>query len=525
MKSKSLSPILDAQGQPMVKMGSRPYIAADTFTQELATWNPLLGSADGDYNFDRDTIVARTRDMARNSGWAASAVSKHLDNVIGSGFRLSSKPDYQALGQSPDWAVEFARQVESGWRLYSEDPDFYMDAARQDNFAGLLGLGFRHKIQDGDALAAVLWSDDKPFNKYATTIQILDPDRLSNPHNGFDTPALRAGVERNMFGAPIAYHIRKAHPYDFYTNGASYEWERVERETAWGRRQIIHAYDKDRAEQSRGVSIMAPVLERFKMVDKYDRVELQAALLNATFAAFIESPFDHELLADALDGSSTSFNAYQDQRSKFHDKRAISMQGVRIPTLFPGEKFNFQQATRPAYQFGEFEKACLRNIAAGCGLSYEQLTQDWTSTNYSSARAALMEVWKFMLRGRQSFADQFATPIFILWLEEAISRGDIILPKGAPDFYEGKAAYSRCRWIGPGRGWIDPVKEAQAAQMRMDMGISTLEDECAEQGGDWEEKLYQRARELKMCKELGLPPPAWAAQPIMYAVPSDQTGQ
>lgn len=51
---------------------------------------------------------------------------------------------------------------------------------------------------------------------------------------------------------------------------------------------------------------------------------------------------------------------------------------------------------------------------------------------------------------------------------------------------------------------VDPVKEAQASQIRMEAGLSTLEDECASQGLDWEEVLMQRVRELKRMKELGL---------------------
>jgi len=74
----------------------------------------------------------------------------------------------------------------------------------------------------------------------------------------------------------------------------------------------------------------------------------------------------------------------------------------------------------------------------------------------------------------------------------------------APDFYESKAAWTRCKWIGPGRGWIDPVKEAKAAHLRMRTGLSTLEDECASQGLDWEEVLEQLAREKAKIAELGL---------------------
>lgn len=47
----------------------------------------------------------------------------------------------------------------------------------------------------------------------------------------------------------------------------------------------------------------------------------------------------------------------------------------------------------------------------------------------------------------------------------------------------------------------------------MEIGLSTLEDEWAAQGLDWEEVLEQRAREQAKLRELGLvlseaPPPA-----------------
>jgi capsid protein len=44
----------------------------------------------------------------------------------------------------------------------------------------------------------------------------------------------------------------------------------------------------------------------------------------------------------------------------------------------------------------------------------------------------------------------------------------------------------------------------------MDGGLSTLRDEAKEQGRDWEEVLHQRAIEVRMFKDLGLPLPDWA---------------
>jgi capsid protein len=62
------------------------------------------------------------------------------------------------------------------------------------------------------------------------------------------------------------------------------------------------------------------------------------------------------------------------------------------------------------------------------------------------------------------------------------------------------------------RGWISPTEEAGAAIMRMDGALSTLEDECAEQGLEFEEVLEQRRYEIGLFKEYGIPVPEWAGQ-------------
>src|SRR5437899_9306464 len=100
------------------------------------------------------------------------------------------------------------------------------------------------------------------------------------------------------------------------------------------------------------------------------------------------------------------------------------------------------------------------------------------------------------MTGRSEFmATSFADPTYGLWLEEAINRGEVVLPKGVPGFYDARSSWAMCRWIGPGRGWIDPVKEVQASVMKIDAGLSTLEGEAAEQGHDWLEVAEQRAYE------------------------------
>ncbi len=499
--------IVNADGRPMPRaQTSYAHAAADRLSQELASWNPPLRSADSAWLPERDTVAARVQDLARNNGWASGAMQRFVDQAIGANFRLSYRPDYLALGLDADWARDFRRSVEARFRQFAEDPRCYCDAAERQPLSGLLGLAFRQRLVDGEALAVAHWFR-RPDTPWATAIQMVDPDRLSTPAGRIENERLRGGVELDPWGAPRAYHIRAAHPGDAYDlSGRAFRWLRIPRKTPHGRVRVVHFFEPERAGQTRGKSLLTPVIERLQMEHRYSRIELQAALVNAVFAAFIESPMDHTLLEEALD---TGVSAYQKQRADFHEDRRLTLDGVRIPTLFPGEKFNFSTAARPHAAFGDFERAVLRYIAAAIGQSYEQLAQDWSQTNYSSARAALLESWKFLTARRDAFAGGFARQIFALWLEEEFDSGALDLPDGAPGFWEAFPAWTRCRWIGPGRGWVDPTKEAQAGLMRMDALVSTLEDEAAEQGKDWEEILEQAAHERARKASLGLPETTW----------------
>jgi capsid protein len=102
------------------------------------------------------------------------------------------------------------------------------------------------------------------------------------------------------------------------------------------------------------------------------------------------------------------------------------------------------------------------------------------------------------------FGEQIVEPMHLAWADEAFDKGYLEEPKGAPGFWEIPGAYLSARWNGPGRGYVDPVKEAEAPALRIEGMISTLEDENAEQGVDLEDRLDQIAYEEEALKERGL---------------------
>ena len=137
-------------------------------------------------------------------------------------------------------------------------------------------------------LATAEWLPDRggPYDKhYATAIQIIDPARLCNPNGLMDTERLRAGVELDRHSAPRAYHIREAMQGDYWMGTAPYTWKRVPRETAWGSRQVLHVFEPERPGQTLGKSGIAAILAKSKTLERFQDVNLEAAIVNATYTS------------------------------------------------------------------------------------------------------------------------------------------------------------------------------------------------------------------------------------------------
>lgn len=528
--------ILDVHGRPMERQPSRrrgamalggsnanlPWDAADREGAHMAAWQPYLWSSDGELNPYRDTIVARIRDLTRNDGWASGTITRILDNAVGANFRPIAKPDWRALAAhtgikafDAGWAYEYSKALDAGYRTWANGRGRWCDVQRSMTIGQQLRVGFRHKLVDGDALAQLQWRLERcrPGKaRYATCVQLLDPDRLSNPQMAFDSHKLRGGVEVDEDSVAVAYHIRGAHQGDWWAAGDSVRWDRIERETEDGRPVIVHDYDRDRAGQHRGGSgILAPVVTRLKMLFRYDVAELDASILNAVFGAWLESPFDPEFAESVFDAGD-KIGGYQSARQDYHAESPVRIPGAggALPTLFPGERMGQLDAKRPSGNFIAFEKAALRNIASAAGLSAQQVSNDWSDVNYSSARGAMLEFWKTMTRRRDDFATGFAQPIFTAFVEEAHEIDRLPLPNGAPEFLEFPDAYARAKWIGPGRGWIDPVNEVKGAILGMDSALMDYDELCAEQGIDGDDMILARAQTLQRFKDAGLVPPTWA---------------
>lgn len=488
---------------------------AERASRETVNWNASTRSPDAMINPVKKQADARAREMQMNDGYVAGAANLLRDSIVGASYMLNATPNLQLLGFDEAWAEEFQLEVEARWFLYAESPAAWMDACGILTMTDQLRLAIMSKFHTGEVLATAEW-DRGVGRAYRTCLLPLAPARLSNPNGESDSDNLRRGIRYTDMGRPIGYHIQNGDPGDNWMSTKQNTWRYVPTAKPWGRRQVIHIYDKQQPDQSRGVSAMTAALKQMKMTKKFQDITLQNAVINASFAAAIESELPPDVLFQQM-GGTPDYNAVLQQyleglMAYVGGSNNIQIDGAKIPHLFPGTKLNLKPMGTPGGVGTDFENSLLRHTAAALDLSFEEFAREYSNSTYSSLRAGMATTRRSMLVQKKQVADRYATEAYWLLLEEMVSAGDVPRPAGWSKnkfqamFYQPlmKEALGQCSWIGAGYPQIDELKETQAALMRIKGGLSTVEAETAKLGGDWRSNFKQRKRETKMAEELGL---------------------
>lgn len=487
---------------------------------ELSVWRARNVSADAAVLKDAGQLRARARDLVRNNPLAKNAVRMNRDAVSGSGMKLSLKIDWRTLGLgSIEAAAEWQDHVVRAWEAYAESVEFQCDARRQRTFSQIFALVDQTDYVDGECLAVL---EMKPgVGIYQTCVNLVDVDRLSNPTGVPESDGIRGGIERDIYGEPLAYHIREGHPNDVGVTINALRWNRVERQTAWGRPIVLHTFDHTRPEMTRGVTEFASVIGTMQMLSDWNKTELESAVVKAAYAAYVKSELDWDSAMKVLGAQVTSMRAsggtgnpimdnvtaHLTNAAKYYKDQDITWQGARIPHLMPNESIEVLRSDAANANFGEFEAAFTRKLAAGLGVEAHELAKNYADVNYSAARAALLSVWRTYRARRTRLIAQFAMPFFGAWLEEAIAIGAVQMPQGvSADFVTVRPFLVKGTFIAWGKPMIDPMKERQAQQLGMQMGSDTLEDISADDGRNWRDTLDQLAYERAYKLKLGLDP-------------------
>ena len=445
----------------------RSYAGANT-GRLFADFLTSSTSADAEIKNNIRLLRDRSRELARNDPYISRYLNLMVSNVVGKhGIRVSSK------SRNDNGSLDLAANqlIERAWKEWSQIGNCTIN--ERMTFLDCQKIFVETLFRDGEVLVRKIKNTNSPFG---FQIQFLEADHLDenkNQNADKNGNSIKMGVEVNKYGKPIAYHLFKKHPFDNTYPRPSQEYIRVPAD------EIIHAYLPQRAEQTRGVSLIAPVMANMKMLNGYYEAEIVAARVGASKMGFITS------------GDGDGYVGDGEMEDTFNP--TMNAQAGVFEQLPAGMDFKAFDPTHPTSAFESFTTSVLRSIASGLNISYHALTNDLTSVNYSSIRQGALEDRSMFQLYQQFVIDHFVNPIFKSWLEMAMSTGYINLPIAKFDKFSTAINY-----IPRSFSWIDPLKEMQANVVGLQNGITTYSDIVSSYGKDVEEIFEQHQKEKEL---------------------------
>lgn len=496
--------------------GRGGYNGASSGRRQTRNWFARLHSANADYVGGKDTIVARSRDAAMNLPLGAAAIERPVAFTVGTGLMAMPDIDPEAVGLAPEELSRITARIAADYDDYmaSTDPD----AERTATGYGLQEIMLRGVLESGDMLQLRVMPEDQPGRRHATAWKLYEGDWIVSPLGHVEGEILGsgegagnvcvAGVEMDDYCAPIAFHVLKKDPGTFRARQAG-DTVRI---PAWGNEtdlpSAIHVMAKRRAAQTRGVPVLAPVLETLKQISDLTEAELFAAVLTAMLAIVYKSPGatalpEPDYGAGSDDPEAIVQGGLQDVDGARGDYRFEAGSVMEIDS--DGE-VDMKSPGRPNPAFDPFFMGMARQLSAAIEVPVEVLLLHFLSS-YTASRAAFETFYQMVRRRREWLASHSETPRYRAWLYEQVARGRYRLAGFLTDANK-RAAWSRVRFRGDGKISMDPAREAKAHEVHEAHAWKTGAEITAElTGGDYDANVRTRIAEHQRFVDGGLPIP------------------
>jgi lambda family phage portal protein len=329
------------------------------------------------------------------------------------------------------------------------------------------------RATDGESFA-VLTNNRRLNTEVQLDLRLVEADQVATPDLDRISKAAVDGIVFDNAGNPIEYHILRNHPGEGIFLGRS-AYDRLPASA------VLHWFRADRPGQTRGVPDIMPALPLFAQLRRYTLAVLAAAETAADFAGI--------LYTDA------PANGEADAAEPFEP---IELEKRALLTMPGGWRMEQLRSEQPSTGYQEFKHELLNEIARCLNMPKSIALASSSGLNYASGRLDHQEYFK-AIRVEQSHLERAVLDrILAAWFDEAAFVPDL-LPTGL-----GPIASWPHQWFWDGHEHVDPAKEANAQATRLANHTTTLADEYARRGQDWEVQLRQRAKEIALMSELGL---------------------
>jgi len=415
----------------------------------------------------RRTLRSRARYECANNGYAAGMLRTLAVDTIGTGPGLQIV-DYE-IPRGDAVAVE-----DSFWE--------WCGAVR---FAEKLRLMRMAKARDGESFAQ-FFENPRVAHPVRFDFNPFEADMVATTMYNTTIENILDGLFVDDYGNVTAYNVLRQHPGENYLT-------MILKADVVPARDIIDVAHINRPGAYRGVPEILAALPLFALLRRYTLAVCRSAESAAEIAWFLKTQ------------QAPSEMTFSDPFDLLDTERGM---GMVLPEGYEAMQLKAEQ---PTTQYPQFKREILSEIARCLGVPYNVAAGDSSSYNYSSGRLDARNYQKTIRVERSYWENVALEPLFRRWWSEAILE-DPAIPEGLR-----RARPPRHAWTWDGEEHIDPLKESKADTTDLTSGATTLATIYARKGLDWEEALRQRAREIALCRELGIPIPG---EPLAAGLPA-----
>ena len=444
-----------SQARSVARVVRARYDAAVTTDDNRRHWANADGLSPNASNSAavRRILRNRARYETANNSYARGIVLTLAHDVVGTGPRLQ-----MLTGNS-----EANRRIEQAFMLW----------ARSVHLAEKLRTMRMARATDGESFA-ILTNNPRLNTEVQLDLRLVEADQVTTPDLDQLSTIAVDGIVFDSAGNPVEYHVLRTHPGDGFYSARS-DYDRIPADA------VLHWFRADRPGQTRGIPDIMPALPLFAQLRRFTLAVLAAAETAADFAGI--------LYTDA------PANGEADAAEPFEP---IELEKRALVTMPGGWKMAQMQAEQPSTTYGEFKHELLNEIARCLNMPFNVAAGNSSGYNYASGRLDHQTYYK-AIRVEQSHLERTVLDrILAAWLDEAALLPGL-LPNGLGPFAQWPH-----QWFWDGHEHVDPAKEANAQATRLASHTTTLADEYAKRGQDWETQLRQRAKEIALMSELGL---------------------
>ncbi len=398
----------------------------------------------------RRIVRLRSRYEAENNSWYAGILRTAVNHIVG-----GPGPRLQVLTSD----VMLNRRIEKAWQ----------DWCRRVDFVDTLRVAVEAYWRDGECY---MMRAEKPRQyPISLDVRLFEADQIAAPWDSavwkddYQDDGIRFDRETNELMVYVYDHHPGGNVWSSNLSGQWYPAKSV----------VAHLFRAERPGQVHGIPRATPSLQTLPIMRRQELATLLTAETAANFGMYLKT---NGVTPAALPSGA--------------DFATMEMARNMVTMLPEGWDIGQVDPKQPGPQYEMFQRQALMSFCRCTNMPYTLAAGTGKDANFSSFKGDMRNVWEPEVKVEQNRIDvMILGPVFNWFLESAVFYSGLL--SGAPPI--DQIAYS-FQW--PPLPELDVMESAQAAELRLKTGQSTMSFEYSRRGDEWEPAAIRGAADLGM---------------------------